>query len=126
MRADARKEVSRHFRGYLDCSESYTYRPVLQHGDFGGSNILYHAQDCTIAGIIDFGFAAVGDPALDLAAVSMYGMEFLQRLEREYPNLRTTIDRVKFYRGTFALHEALHGTKNGDEEAFKAGMAGYI
>jgi aminoglycoside 2''-phosphotransferase len=33
--------------------------------------------------------------------------------------------RARFYRGTFALEEALHGFKNNDREAFESGMEQY-
>ena len=36
------------------------------------------------------------------------------------------LGRVAFYRGTFALQEALFGVENGDEEAFRAGIAPYM
>jgi len=38
---------------------------VLRYGDFGTGNILYDPQTLTISGIIDFGFAGLGDGALD-------------------------------------------------------------
>jgi aminoglycoside 2''-phosphotransferase len=36
------------------------------------------------------------------------------------------LSRIRFYRGTFALLEALFGTENDDPAAFAAGMAGYV
>jgi DNA-binding NarL/FixJ family response regulator len=36
------------------------------------------------------------------------------------------LPRARFYRGTYALQEALHGYKSVDDEAFKAGMASYV
>lgn len=43
-----------------------------------------------------------------------------------YPEGEKIKERVKFYRSTFALQEALHGIENNDEEAFRNGIAAYI
>lgn len=42
----------------------YTGRPVWVHGDMTGSNLL--VEEGRLAGLIDFGSSAVGDPACDL------------------------------------------------------------
>lgn len=34
-------------------------------------------------------------------------------------------ERVKFYKSTFALHEALHGFENNDRQAFENGIKDY-
>jgi aminoglycoside 2''-phosphotransferase len=36
------------------------------------------------------------------------------------------LERAHFYRGSFALQEALHGFLNNDKEAFTSGMEEYI
>ena len=43
-----------------------------------------------------------------------------------YPEIESMLPRARFYRGTYALDEALHGFKSGDSEAFEAGMARYV
>jgi aminoglycoside 2''-phosphotransferase len=126
MRPDARDRVANHFEAYLNSPHLHTYPLALKHGDFGGSNILYDQGSQTISGIIDFGFAGLGDPALDIAAVSTYGESFLNRFHNTYPEIESMWERAAFYRGTYALVEALHGFKNDDEEAFAAGMAAYV
>ena len=67
-----------------------------------------------------------GDPALDIAAVSTLGDALFGRFPATYPAIESMLPRACFYRGTYALQEALHGYKSGDEAAFKAGMARYI
>lgn len=42
-----------------------------------------------------------------------------------YPNGTEIADRVRFYRSTFALQEALHGVENNDLEAFENGIKAY-
>jgi aminoglycoside 2''-phosphotransferase len=126
MRSDAREWVRDHFETYVSRPQLHSYPLVLHHGDFGGSNILHNRETLTVAGIVDFGFAAVGDPAHDIAAVSTYGASFMERFRTAYPGIDALLERAAFYRGTFALQEALHGLKNGDEGAFRAGMAQYV
>lgn len=126
MRPEARNWVNDHFEAYLDTTHLHVYPLTLHHGDFGGSNILYSRESQTISGVIDFSSAGLGDPAHDIAAVSTYGDSFLARFFSTYPEIETMMERATFYRGTFALQEALHGIKNGDQAAFKAGIAPYI
>ena len=124
MRPEARIAVTKHFEDYFNESSLHEYEPALIHGDFGGSNILF--ENSKIAGIIDFSFASLDDPARDIAAVSTYGEEFFARIRRYYPNIESLLERAKFYRGTFALYEALHGLRNNDKEAFESGMKEYV
>jgi len=126
MRPDAREWVAGHFETFLGDPGNFQYRPVLKHGDFGPTNILFDAQAQTIAGIIDFGGSGLGDPAYDFAGLlSGYGEPFVRRCGRTYPEVESFLDRIRFYRGTFALIEALFGIENGDEEAFRSGIEKY-
>ncbi|MDQ2887094.1 MAG: aminoglycoside phosphotransferase family protein [Chloroflexota bacterium] len=74
---------------FLAEPRNFAYTPVLRHGDFGGSNILYDAEMQQISGVIDFSFATMGDPALDAAAISTLGDAFLQRISTTYPKDRS-------------------------------------
>ena len=87
------------------------------------SNILHDSSTMTITGVIDFDSAGVGDPAVDFAAASCFG---LQRSSKVYPEIQTALDRVRFYVGTFPLQEALFGWDSGDAEAFRRGIAPYV
>lgn len=124
MRHEARGSVARHFEAYFHNPALHEYEPTMIHGDFGGSNILFDGHQIT--GIIDFSFAGPGDPAQDIAAVSTYGEAFFARICRHYPGIESLLERAKFYRGTFALQEALHGFRNSDKEAFASGMEQYV
>jgi aminoglycoside 2''-phosphotransferase len=118
--------VRRHFEAFLNEPRVHTFKPALRHGDFGPSNILYDAGARVIGGIIDFSSAGLGDPAADIAAGSCYGASFFERLRGAYPQVESVLERARFYRGTFALQEALHGALNNDREAFESGIAGYV
>ncbi len=127
MRPDARTWAAGHFEAYLGDARNFAYPPALKHGDFGPSNILYDGEARRVSGIIDFGGAGLGDPAYDFAGLlSGYGEPFVQRCCPFYLGLEGMLDRVRFYRGTFALLEALFGVENGDPEAYRDGMAEYV
>jgi aminoglycoside 2''-phosphotransferase len=124
MRPDAREAITDHFEEYFHHPDLHEYQPAIIHGDFGGSNILFDRDKIT--GIIDFGFAGLDDPARDIAAVSTYGDAFFARICGYYPGIASLLERATFYRGTFALQEALHGFLNNDKEAFASGMKEYL
>ena len=126
MRPEARDLVAAHFETYFAAPELHAYTPAIYHGDFGGSNILHDPVRMKISGIIDFGFAGIGDFAFDLASVSTYGEDFFTRICNYYPVNGSMLARARFYRGTYALEEALHGFKNNDKAAFESGMAQYV
>jgi len=129
MRPDARQWATHHFETFLDDASRLELEPVLIHGDFGPSNILYNADAQTISGIIDFGSAGWGDPAADFASLIGpfgYGESFLRRFYDIYPEIEAVMERAKFYVGTFALQDALFGIENDDQETFKSGIATYV
>jgi aminoglycoside 2''-phosphotransferase len=126
MRPSARAWAKAHFETFLDDARNFQYQPVLKHGDFGTTNILFDRRRRVINGIVDFGGAGLGDPAYDFAGIlSSYGEPFLRRFAAVYPEIETFWNRILFYRGTFALLEALFGLENDDREAFESGIADY-
>ena len=127
MRPDAREWAAGHFEGFLEDANNFEYEPVLKHGDFGPSNILFDREKRIVTGVIDFGSSGMGDPAYDFAGLlSGYGEGFIEYCGDFYPEVEVYMERIRFYQGTFALLEALFGVENGDEAAFIAGMAMYL
>ncbi len=125
MRADARQQVAEHFDAYLANPERLAFRPVVRHGDFGASNILWDPDTQTVSGVIDFSFTGPGDPAIDAASISTAGDALFERMCRVYPELADMRDRARFYRGTYALKEALDGLRDGDADAFESGIQSF-
>ena len=126
MRADAQAEVSANFEQALNNPQLWAYQPVLRHGDFGTRNILYDPQMWAITGVIDFGMSGVGDPAQDVGAIWSLGERFMEHFFALYPEMRTTVERVKFIRSTYALQQALYALRDGNQEDFDDGMQHYI
>ncbi|MCR8851045.1 phosphotransferase [Rossellomorea sp. SC111] len=126
MNEKAKVEVRKHFDSFLANEHLLDFQPVLIHGDFGASNILWNPARHEVSGIIDFGETEVGDPAYDFAGLlSSYGETFVRDCLTLYPGGDQIFERMSFYRGTFALQEALHGIEHGDREAFENGIRGY-
>lgn len=128
MRPDARAEVARTFETFLGEADNFTYAPALRHGDFGTSNVLWDAAARRLTGVIDFGSAGLGDPAVDLAGIicrAGYGETFARRMLPVYPALEAMLPRARFYASTFALQYALFGVEQGEVEAFEHGIARY-
>jgi len=126
MRPDACQWVDDHFETFLKTPGLSSYSISLRHGDFGLGNILYDPEHLIITGIIDFSFAGLGDPAVDIASASTLGPDLFDHFEDTYSELPSTMERAKFYKGTFALSEALHGIKNDDRQAFESGISAYV
>lgn len=126
MRPDATHDIQAHFETYFNNVQQYAYQRALRHGDFGTVNVLHDATIPTITGIIDFGEAALGDPALDYAALQAgYGADFVKLVVNDEAYLAKITPRIEFYMGTYALFEALHGYDHDDMQAFEAGMEKY-
>ncbi|MFJ7886620.1 phosphotransferase family protein [Lysinibacillus xylanilyticus] len=126
IRKDAQKEISQSFESFLKGKAFSNLDITLIHGDFGASNILWNPETSMISGIIDFGGSGLGDPAYDFAGIlSSYGEVFFEMCINLYPNGNEISERVKFYKSTFALQEALHGIENDDREAFECGIKDY-
>ncbi|HZG17057.1 MAG TPA: phosphotransferase [Candidatus Bathyarchaeia archaeon] len=119
MTENAYRWTERHFTDFFTTKTSASIIPSLIHGYFGTSNILYDISSHRITGIIDFGSAKIGEPAVDYAALlASNGDDFIQLVENHNPNIRSMMERVLFYMGTFAIQEALFGLEHDDPIAF--------
>lgn len=126
IRKDVQKDISHSFETFLKGEVFSDLDITLIHGDFGASNILWNPETSRISGIVDFGGSGLGDPAYDFAGIhSSYGKDFFDMCINLYPNGDKISERVKFYKSTFALQEALHGIENDDKQAFESGMKDY-
>lgn len=120
---DAQEEITYTFETFLKGEAFSKVDITLIHGDFGASNILWNPETSRISGIIDFGGSGLGDLAYDFAGIlSSYGRDFFDMCISLYPNGDQLSERVKFYKRTFPLQEALHGIENDDKEAFESGI----
>jgi len=98
----------------------------LVHGDLGGRNVLVDHATGRLTGVLDWDSVAMGDPAIDLAALSL-GLthRVLQRLFLVAPELQADVRRAHAYAATADLREALKGFEDGDLEAVANGLDSY-
>lgn len=126
MRRDARENVSATFDSALSDASLWDFQPVLIHGDLGAGNLLIDPVSKAICGIIDFGMCGLGDPAQDVGAVWSFGDRLMHSFFILYPEMRATVRRVEFIRSTYALQQALHALRFGDQADFEDGIQDYI
>tara|TARA_Y100000816_G_scaffold183162_1_gene132730 strand:- start:1330 stop:2181 length:852 start_codon:yes stop_codon:yes gene_type:complete len=89
------KELKAILKGY---DTSYSGKPVLLHGDFWPGNILWTKDE--ISGVLDWEYAAIGDPVSDLAVASLelkydYGKRGVDRFLDLYSK-NFSIDQTRF------------------------------
>jgi aminoglycoside 2''-phosphotransferase len=120
--------VAKRFAAFLAEPSHFPYRPVLRHGNFGGGNVVHDAATGAVTGVIGFGAAGLGDPAVDLAAFSWYGEPILARFFAAYPKLAAPAvrERARFYRSAHAPQQALWALETGDEDECADGIGAYV
>ncbi len=94
----SREYYTQIFKPLLSDESFASYQPTLIHGDLMPYHIIYSKNSNRISGVIDFGLAGIGDPAVDIGAVlDNYGEAFVRRMSRYYKNIELYIDRARFY-----------------------------
>ena len=111
--------AKKHFESFLDNKSNFEYEPKLIHGNLGYYHILFDTSKNCISGIIDFGTAGLGDPAMDIAVlIYNYGEDFLNRFYPTYPELNLYLHRAKFYVEAFELQCVLSKAQGKDTTWF--------
>lgn len=91
--AKINKELKAILKGY---DTFYSGKPVLLHGDFWPGNILWIKDE--ISGVLDWEYAAIGDPVSDLAVAS---------LELKYDYGKRGVDRfLDLYSKNFSIDQS--------------------
>ena len=107
--AGAREKTLAIFDDFLDDRDNFSFAPVLVHRDLN-SNILYDERRREISGVIDWGDAAMGDPAFDFCGfLHSEGRGFVESVLRDY---RGQVDesfwgRMEFYSKAIPYHVIL-------------------
>jgi aminoglycoside 2''-phosphotransferase len=91
------------------------FTPVLIHRDLAAYHILHTPETGDLVGVIDYGTASAGDPAVDWGClINTYGEQFVRRMHQVYPIPQATIDRARFLAGAIELEWALGGVQSQD------------
>lgn len=103
-----REWVTEHFESYLSDKRNFEYELRVVDTDLPPYHILFDKQ--RISGIIDFGSAGLGDPAIDLGVIIYnYGESFLDRFYHVYPEAEAYLKRARFYAGAHEVRWLLTG-----------------
>ncbi|MEU6425595.1 phosphotransferase [Microbispora sp. NPDC046973] len=98
---------------------------ALVHGDLGPEHVL--ARDGTVSGVIDFGDAHVGDPALDLAwALHGAPPAFARAVAAEYGAAPELVERALLWHRLGPWHEVTYGLDTGDPDRVRSGLDGVL
>lgn len=113
------------FERALEDHRNFTYEPALIHADLAPYHILYDSKMSEITGIIDFGVAGIGDPALDLGTlINNYGESFVSMFRETYPGMDALLPRARFYARAIEFQWVLLGLETGDTFWFTAHLGG--
>lgn len=120
---DERAAVATFWRSFLGDDRYFTFRPTLIHRDLGLDHVLVDPERGTLTGVIDFGDAVVGDPALDFVG---YDVEFREAVFAAYdqPVDETFLARAEIYLQIGPFHEVRYGFEIDRSEHIEAGLDG--
>ena len=110
-----REWATEHFESHLNDKRNFEYEMRMVDTDISPYHILFDSQQRLITGIIDFGCAGLGDPAIDLGVIMYnYGETFLDRFYRVYPEAEAYLKRARFYAGAHEVRWLLTGIEKND------------
>lgn len=123
MSPGLRRAVDAVFRRYLDDPRNFRWRPVLLHREIHAGHVL--TVKGHVSGIIDWGYACVGDPAREFAAWSAhFGSDGLPALSSAHraENDETFDERVALYGTLIPVYHILGGIEVGDRRMVRSGL----
>lgn len=110
-----REWIAEHFESHLADKRNFEYELRMVDTDIPPYHILFDKQQRRITGIIDFGCAGLGDPAIDLGVILYhYGESFLDRFYNVYPEAEDYLKRARFYAGAHEVRWLLTGIERND------------
>jgi aminoglycoside phosphotransferase (APT) family kinase protein len=88
------------------------FTPCLIHADLASYHLLIAPDPWRLSGVIDFGTARPGDPAVDIGLLlNTYGEGVVRRMAETYPMSVELLDRARFFAGSLELEWALAGVR---------------
>ena len=107
--------VKEHFESHLADRSNFKYELRMVDTDIPPYHIMFDRESRRINGIIDFGCAGLGDPAIDFGIIIYnYGESFLDRFYRAYPEAESYLNRARFYAGAHEVRWLLTGIERND------------
>jgi aminoglycoside 2''-phosphotransferase len=124
---ELRTKSERLWENFLNVESIFRFQPVLIHCDLGCEHIFCDPARGMLTGVIDWGDAMIGDPAMDFVGLyNRRGREFTERVLAGYHD---TIDtafwkRIDFYFCYGPYSELLYGAYSGSEKFIAKGVEG--
>ena len=117
-----REHVGRFWSAFLEDDANFHFTPALVHADLGPDHIMVDPERGSLSGVIDFGDARIGDPAIDIVGL----LRIEDAVLDGYGDLPDDAfrRRARFYWGVGPFHEALYGLDIGNQEHIDAGLSG--
>jgi aminoglycoside 2''-phosphotransferase len=110
-----REWVTEHFESHLADESNFAYELKIVDTDIPPYHIMFDQQRKRINGIIDFGCAGLGDPAIDFGIIIYnYGESFMNRFYQVYPEAEAYLKRARFYAGAQEVRWLLTGVERND------------
>jgi aminoglycoside 2''-phosphotransferase len=117
LRDTVRYEVESRMGEFLEADANLDRGPTLLHGDLWPEHVLFSRAARRLAGVIDFGDVAIGDPDHDLAFLARaLGSGFIAGLLRHYPHPDHAGlgEKLRFFAMLNAIHDVFIGLDRGD------------
>ena len=124
---ELRTKSARLWEDFLDNKDIFAFQPVLIHCDLACEYILCDPLRGTLTGVIDWGDATIGDPALDFVGLHHgHGREFTERVLAYYGGKVDAAfwQRMDFYLRYGPFSELLYGAYSGSEKLIAQGIEG--
>jgi aminoglycoside phosphotransferase (APT) family kinase protein len=124
LRDDEREQAGAMFDRFVGEDANFRFPAALVHNDLGPAHILATPSG-DLAGVIDWGDAAPGDPAMDFAW-ALQDPEVGERALAAYggPPDATFLERARFYDAISPWYEVLHGLDTGQPSFVASGLEG--
>jgi aminoglycoside 2''-phosphotransferase len=111
----ARDWAEEHFESHLADKNNFEYELKVVDTDVPPYHILFDSKKNRISGIIDFGCAGLGDPAIDFGVIIYhYGESFLKRFYNLYPDAEAYLKRARFYAAAHEVRWLLTGIERNE------------
>lgn len=108
-----------HFESYLADESNFEFELKMIHGDIPPYHIIFDPQQKRVGGVIDFGSAGFGDPAIDFGGIIYhYGESLMNRFYKVYAEAETYLKRARFYAGEKEIRWLLTGIERNDVRWF--------
>lgn len=124
---ELRSKSEQLWKDFLENEALFVFKPVLIHCDLACEHIFCDPVRGVLTGVIDWGDATIGDPALDFVGLhNGRGRDFTEHVLAYYKGI---VDvkfwkRIDFYLCYGPFSELLYGAYRGSEKFIKNGVEG--